>query len=264
MHTERDRGLAFAIAPETTVPTVIHLPSFVRLVRHAFPSLLEGSIGPAALFYVTLLLIGFKGALVVALVWSYAAAGRRLVLRQRIPALLVLGLGLLTARSVIAFLTNSAFLYFVQPTVGTLMVAILFLVTAVANRPFVERLAHDFCPIDEELMARPHVRRFFVRVSLLWSVVLLVNAGFVLWLLFASSLHAFLIERTLVTWALTGGGTALSILWFVRTMRTSGISVRFGGTPAPSIPSSAAQPLAAAEPLGVVGALAAGDPGQGG
>jgi uncharacterized membrane protein len=203
----------------------------VRLVRHALPSLLEGSIGPAALFYVTLLLIGFRGALIVALVWSYAAAGRRVVRRQRLPGLLVLGLGLLTARSVIAFLTNSAFLYFVQPTAGTLIVAVLFLVTALANRPFIERLAHDFCPLDEELMARPHVRRFFVRLSFLWSVVLLVNAGFVLWLLVASSLHAFVIERTLVTWTLTGGGIALSILWFMGTMRRSGISVRFGGTP---------------------------------
>jgi uncharacterized membrane protein len=219
-------------------------------VRHALPSLLEGSIGPAALFYVTLLLIGFRGALIVALVWSYAAAGRRLVRRQRVPALLVLGLGLLTARSVIAFLTNSAFLYFVQPTAGTLMVAILFLVTALANRPFIERLAHDFCPLDEELMARPHVRRFFVRLSFLWSVVLLVNAGFVLWLLVASSLHAFVIERTLVTWTLTGCGIALSTLWFMRTMRRSGISVRFGGTP--DVARRLAQPLAV------------GDPGQGG
>jgi uncharacterized membrane protein len=195
-------------------------------------------------------LIGFRGALIVALVWSYAAAGRRLVRRQRVPALLVLGLGLLTARSVIAFLTNSAFLYFVQPTAGALMVAILFLVTALANRPFIERLAHDFCPLDEELMARPHVRRFFVRLSFLWSVVLLVNAGFVLWLLVASSLHAFVIERTLVTWTLTGCGIALSTLWFMRTMRRSGISVRFGGTP--DVARRLAQPLAV------------GDPGQGG
>ncbi len=147
--------------------------------------------------------------------------------------MLALGLGLLTARSVISFLTNSAFLYFAQPTVGTIIVAVLFLTTAVFNRPIVERLAHDFCPLDQEVMGRPHVRRFFVRVSFLWSVVLLVNAGFVLWLLVASSLHAFVIERTAVTWALTGGGIAFSTLWFVRMMRKAGVTVRFGAFTTP-------------------------------
>ena len=58
--------------------------------------------------------------------------------------------------------------------------------------------------------------------------MLLVNAGFVLWLLVASSLHAFVIERTAVTWALTGGGIAFSTLWFVRMMRKAGVTVRFG------------------------------------
>ncbi len=213
------------------------------MVRHALPSLVEGSIGPAVLFYVTLSFVGFRGALIFALVWAYAAAGRRLIRRERIPALLALGLGLLTVRSAISFLTKSAFLYFVQPTAGTVIVAILFLVTAVADRPLVERLAHDFCPLDKELMGRPHVRRFFVRVSFLWSLVLLVNSGFVLWLLLASSLHAFVIERTLVTWVLMGGGIVLSTLWFVKTMRRAGIAVRFGAIGAPE-PASAGDALA--------------------
>jgi uncharacterized membrane protein len=198
----------------------------------------EGSIGPAVLFYVTLSFVGFRGALVFALAWAYAAAGRRLVRREPIPALLALGLGLLTVRSAISFLTKSAFLYFVQPTAGTIIVAMLFLVTAVVGRPLVERLAHDFCPLDGELMGRPHVRRFFVRVSFLWAVVLLVNSGFVLWLLVASSLHAFVIERTLVTWVLMGGGIVLSTFWFVRTMRRAGISVRFGAIGASELASA--------------------------
>lgn len=180
------------------------------------------------LFYVTLSFVGFRGALIFALVWSYAAAGRRLLRHERIPAILALGLGLLTVRSVVSFVTKSAFLYFAQPTAGTIIVAIVFFVTALANRPLVERLAHDFCPLDQELMSHPHVRRFFVRVSLLWAVVLLVNSGFVLWLLVASSLHAFVIERTVVTWVLMGGGIVFSTLWFVRTMRRAGIVVRFG------------------------------------
>ena len=158
------------------------------------------------------------------------AAG--LVRRQPVPALLALGLCLLTARSIVAFFTKSAFLYFAQPTVGTLIVAILFFVTALSGRPLVERLAHDFCPLDNHLMGRPVVRRFFFQVSFLWSVVLLANSGFVLWLLVTSSLHAFVIERTMVTWISMGGGIAVSTWWFVRAMRQAGITVRFGAPPA--------------------------------
>ena len=69
-------------------------------------------------------------------------------------------------------------------------------------------------------------------------LVLLVNSGFVLWLLLASSLHAFVIERTLVTWVLMGGGIVLSTLWFVRTMRRAGIAVRFGAIGASELASA--------------------------
>jgi uncharacterized membrane protein len=212
---------------------VLHLPSVKHLASHALPTLVESSLGPAVLFYVMLSLVGFRGALIAALVWSYAAAGRRILRRERIPALLALGLGLLTARSIIAFFTKSAFLYFAQPTAGTIFVALLFFGTAIAGRPLVERLAHDFCPLDEALTAQPLVRRFFLRVSYLWAVVLLVNSGFVLWLLVASSLHAFVIERTLVTWVLMGGGIVFSTVWFVRTMRRGGITVKFGAAHTP-------------------------------
>lgn len=207
----------------------LHLPSPRQFARHALPSVLESTIVPGVLFYIVLVLAGFKGALIAALAWSYLAAGRRAVRRERLPALLVLGIVLLTARTAIAFATGSAFLYFVQPMAGTAVVAVLFAVSAVAGRPLVERLAHDFCPLDPELMARPFVRRFFLRLSVLWSIVLLTNAGFVLWLLLETSVRAFVLEKTVVSWTLTAGGIALSTLWFRRIMRGQGIAVRFSG-----------------------------------
>ncbi len=83
------------------------------------------------------------------------------------------------------------------------VVAALFLVSVVARRPLAERLAHDFCPLDPDVLVRPFVRRFFLRVSLLWGAVLATQAGFVLWLLLVSSLRAFVVERQLVNSVLT-------------------------------------------------------------
>jgi hypothetical protein len=223
------------------------LPSLRAVVRHALPPLLESTIVPGALFYLVLLLDGFHGALIAAMVWSFLALGRRLVGGHKVPAVLVLSVVLVSARTVVAYVTGSAFLYFVQPTASTFLVAVLFLVTAVARRPIIERLARDFCPLDPEMFAKPFVRRFFLRLSMLWFVVLATQAGFVMWLLLASSVRTFVVERSLVSAVLTVGGIVLSTLWFVRVMRSAGLTVRFSGalaavTAGPSTPMPAAPP----------------------
>jgi hypothetical protein len=218
---------------------VLHLPSPRAFARHALPSLIESTIGPAALFYIVLVASGFRGALIAALAWSFLAAIRRVIRRQRVPGMLLLGLFLVSLRTAIAYATGSAFIYFVQPTAATFMVAVVFLVTAMAGRPFVQRLAHDFCPFDPELMKHDFLHRFFLRVSLLWAAVLTTNAGFVMFLLLRTSLRAFVIERTVVSTVLTVGGVILSVIWFVRSMHQHGIAVRFSGAlhlaPVPAI-----------------------------
>ena len=210
----------------------IHLPSPVGFARHALPSLVESTIGPAVLFYLVLTLVGFRGALIAALGWSYLAAGRRMVRRQRMPGMLVLGVVLLTLRTAVSFATGSAFLYFVQPSIGTFAVAVLFVVTAALRRPLIERLAHDFCPLDAELMARPHVRSFFLRISVLWALVLLTNVGIGLFLLLETSLRAFVVERTALSVGLIAAGAVVSAVWFVRTMARVGVSVRWASVKA--------------------------------
>jgi len=205
------------------------LPSLRAVVHHALPALLDSTIVPGALFYLVLVLDGFRGALIAALAWSLLALVRRLVRGQKVPAVLVLSVVLVSARTVVAYVTGSAFLYFVQPTASTFLVAVLFLVTAVARRPIIERLAHDFCPLDPEMFARPFVRRFFLRLSLLWFVVLATQAGFIMWLLLESSVRTFVLERSLVSAVLTVGGITLSTLWFVRIMRGAGLTVAFSG-----------------------------------
>lgn len=203
-------------------------------LRHSLPALVEGVVGPFALFYLVLVLAGFRGALIAGLAWSYLALGRRLLRHERPPGTLVLAVVTLTARTIVSFVTGSAFVYFAQPTLTTAAIGLVFLGSAALRRPVIERLAGDFCPLDPTMLARPPVRRFFLQLSVLWSAVLLANAGVVLWLLLTSSLRAFLLERTVFTWALTVVAIVVSVLWFVRTMRRTGIHVRFGG-PAPAV-----------------------------
>jgi hypothetical protein len=208
--------------------TTVHMPQPRAAVRHAVPIVFEGMIAPMAIFYTMLVIAGFRGAILAALAWSYAAVIRRVVRGERISTLLILGSVLVTLRTIVAFVTGSSFVYFVQPLAGTVVIAVVLLASAVIRRPFTQRFAHDFCPLDSELLAQPRVQQFFVRISLVWAAVLLVNSGTVLWLLMSSSLKAFVLERTAVTWSLTAGAIFCSIYGFTMTMRRSGHTIQWG------------------------------------
>ena len=220
--------------PDEAGASILHLPSPRAVVRHALPPLLESTIGPGVLFYVVLVTAGFRGALIAALAWAVLAAVRRVVKREKLPVILVLSLAMLAGRTAVAYATGSAFLYFVQPTASTFLMGVLFVLSVAARRPLAERLAHDFCPLDPDMMRRPIVRKFFLRVSLLWGVVLAMQAGFVLWLLLQASLGAFVVERQVVNSVLTAIGVVVSVVWFVRVMRREGFAVRFTRALAPS------------------------------
>ena len=207
--------------------SLLTMPVPRAAIRHAIPLVIEGVLGPLAVFYVTLLLAGFRGALIAALGWSYLALGRRLCKGERISMLLLFGIILITVRTVIALVTGSAFAYFAQPTAGTVVISLVLFGSAILGRPFTQRFAHDFCPIDPEIMKRPLVRQFFVRISVMWATVLMLNAGLVFWLLLSTSLRSFVIERSVITYGLTAVAIFFSITRFVAMMRRDNIRVEW-------------------------------------
>jgi intracellular septation protein A len=197
------------------------IPRLTALARHATPHILEATLIPLALFYGGLQLVGLWGALIAALLWSYSSLLRRLLMRRRVPGMLLLGIVGLTARTGLALATGSAFLYFLQPTLGTGLVATIFIGSTVLGRPLAMKLANDFMPLPDSLLAHAGVRRFFHRISLLWAGVFLANAGISLWLLVSQSLATFLWTRTLASAVLTVGAVAISTMAFRRCVTSS-------------------------------------------
>ena len=197
------------------------IPRLAALARHATPHVLEATLIPLALFYGGLQLLGLWAALLAALIWSYTSLLRRIVTRKPVPGMLVLGIVGLTARTGLALVTGSAFLYFLQPTLGTVLVASVFVGSVLLGRPLAMRLAVDFMPLPEALLAHHRVRRFFLRISLLWAAVFMANAGISLWLLVSQSLATFLWTRTVASVVLTGGAIAISTWAFRRCVRTA-------------------------------------------
>jgi uncharacterized membrane protein len=205
------------------VQPAIHLPPIRTLARRSLPHVLEGTLVPVALFYGSLRLIGPTGALAAALIWSYAALLRRLLLRRRVPGLLLLGTIALTVRTAISLATGSLFVYFLQPTIGTVAMAVAFLLSLPTGRPLAERLAADFMPLPPALLAHPVTRRLFSRITLLWAFVLLANAAVTLALLLTEEVATFVLTRTLASFLLTGGAIVGSTVWFRRSLRRHGL-----------------------------------------
>jgi intracellular septation protein A len=197
------------------------------MAHHALPQLLESTIAPAALFYVILSVLDLRGALLATLAWTYLALGRRLLTGRHLPGMLVIASVLLTVRTVAALATGSGFVYFLQPTVGTFLLAAAFLISVPAGKPLAERLAKDFCPLDPSLFKRPYVQRFFLRISLLWTVVFVTNAALGLWFLLTQSLGNFVLLKTSVTTTVIAAAIAVSALWFRQTLRGEGLALRY-------------------------------------
>jgi hypothetical protein len=198
------------------------IPRLRVLARHALPHIIESTLIPLGLFLLFLQLVGVWGAVLVGLVWTYGAVIRRLLTGRRVPGILMLSVVTVTARTVVSFATHSVVIYFLQPTLGQILVASAFLISVPLGQPLAQRLAHDFVPLPAWLMAEDHIGKFFKRVSLLWAFVGLTNASIALWLLFSQSVGTFVVARTGVSWVLTAGAIGLSTLWFHRLMAQHG------------------------------------------
>jgi len=199
------------------------IPRLSVLARHALPNVIEGTLIPVGLFLLMLQLLGVWGAMLVGLGWSYTAVARRLLSGRRVPGIMILSAVTLTARSLLAISTGSVFIYFLQPTLGTALVAGAFLVSVPLGRPLAQRLAADFCPIPAHVMANSHVRQFFLRISLLWAVTGFLNAAVALWLQVSQSVGTFVLTKSIVSAMLTCTAICVSTVWFKRSMTRHGV-----------------------------------------
>ena len=205
-------------------PGTFSFPKLRTMARHALPHVVEGTIIPIGLFYLALWLTGFWGAVAASLAFSWAAIGFRLATRRPIPGLLMVGSMGLTVRAAIAVLNSSEFVYFLQPTLGTFALAAAFLLSVPAGKPLAARLAADFLPMPDWFGAHPAIRRFFVRITILWAGVQLANAALALWLLLNEPVTVFLALKTGLTTVTMGGAIVVSTLWFRVVVRRHGLA----------------------------------------
>jgi Protein of unknown function (DUF3159) len=172
------------------------IPDLRAAVRHALPNVVEAKVIPIVLFVALLEVAGNRPALLAALAWALAALAYRAATRRALSGLVVLAAVTLAARTVAAVATGSMFVYFLQPMVTTVFVGVAFLVSVLLGAPLAQRLATDLLPFDEGTISHPVVRKFFVRLSLLWACTSMLNASVTLWLLVSQSTATFLVVKS--------------------------------------------------------------------
>jgi uncharacterized membrane protein len=213
---------------------VLHMPGWRPILRRLGTTLVTASLVPMSVFYVSMSLFGLRIAALAAVGLCYSGLLITLARGKPVLAAGLVTAGLLSLRAVVMFFTGSALIYFLQPVAGTLAVATVIGATALAGRPALDRLAHEFCPFPAELSVRLRQQRFFSRLSAVWAVTYLINAVGTIWLLRSMSVGGFVVLKSVLGPALTIAAVAASLLYFHLTMRNQDVHIRWRQRAAPA------------------------------
>lgn len=189
------------------------------VARRLLPHLVEATLVPTVLFYLSFLILGPVAAYLSALAWSSWAIGRRVVRGVPVPAILVLAAVGLTIRTSFALASGSTFVYFFQPVLGKVALSGVLLLSVAQGRPLIGRFARDFCTIAPDIEARPGIIRLFRHLTYLWAGVNVAAAAVSLLLLLTLPVSAFLAVKPFVGWVITSAGIGLTVSASVHVAR---------------------------------------------
>jgi hypothetical protein len=225
--------------PSARPPELSRRAAVLAVARRGGPHLLEATFVPAVLFYCCLVWGSLPLAYVTTLGWMYGSVVRRLVRRQMVPIILVLGVVGITVRTAMAVASGSTFVYFVQPILGTIATAGVFLLSLVYGRPLIGRLAIDFWPITPEMADNPRVISLFKGLTVLWAGINLVTAATTFTLLMYLPVATFVAAKQASGLAITTTGIAVTVCWSHRIACREGVLRSPGRRSAPiAIPTA--------------------------
>lgn len=180
-------------------------------------------VTPAILLWVMLAIFNVATAVIVALAWMVGAMIWRWATKRSVSGLLLLTLGVMTARTAFTLVTGNSFVYFVQPVFADVAVGTLFLVSLCSERPIIARLAPDFFPMDATVTEQPQVRSLFRRLTLMWGLVILAKASITLWLLETLSTANFALIKGGAIITLTLTAAVVTLVWCLVVDRQHGV-----------------------------------------
>ena len=204
---------------------VLEISGLRATLGRAARLLLEAVVVPTVLLAVLLHVIGTTRSILVAVGWCLCAIGFRWLVDRRLPGTLLLGSAAIAARAAFALLSGSVLVYLLQPVLGSVVMAVLFLGSAAFGRPITLRLARDFVHVPAHILARRGVRRMFTEVAVIWGVSRLLDVAMNLGFLHRG-VDAGLWARGLLSPLLTVLAVAVCTAWGWRSLRRNGIRIK--------------------------------------
>jgi len=208
-------------------PADLQLPAPARLALTAGWNLAESLALPVGAYIVGDRLGGQGAGMAAATVVTWLTAAARKMITGTVPGLLMISGLVLTLQTVLVVATGSVLLFLLQFPVANLALCILFARTAPTGRPLVAQLAAEVVALRQS-GSHPSLDRFFRGTTWLWAGIFAASTIGLAVLLVTEPTTVFLLLSTVVTVAGVVVGTFLSVLWFVRVMRRSGLRVCFG------------------------------------
>lgn len=211
---------------------VIEIGAVRPALLKALRLFVETVLVPTALLYLLLHTVGLMAALSAVLGWCVLTVAIRWIGGRHLPGTLLVCAGMLCARATVALILSSALVYLLQPVVGSIFMATLFLGSALAGRPITMRLARDFIALPVHLLHHRGMRRVFTQTAALWGAGRLLDAGMSLGFLHLG-FDLGLLSRGLFSGLLTALMIVLCVAWGVRCLRRlPDVTFRFGLAPA--------------------------------
>ncbi len=213
---------------------VIHIGALRPAMLRAGRLFAETVLIPTALLVVLLNTVGLVAGLSAVLGWCVVTVTVRWIRGRHLPGTLLLCAGSLCTRAIVAMVLSSALVYLIQPVIGSIFMALLFLGSALLGRPITMRLARDFIALPVQLLHHPGVRRVFTQTAALWGAGRLIDAGMNFGAL-RFGITAGLLSRGLLSGVLTALMIVVCAAWGARSLRRlPDIKFRFGRPPTPA------------------------------
>jgi hypothetical protein len=219
-----------AVADPASLDGQLELPRLRRLVLCVGVSLGESLGLPVAGYVAGMALGGQTAAMLTATAVLWLTMVVRKVVTRTVPGLLIISALVLTLQTVVVVGTGSELFFLLQFPLANLALCVLFARTAPTRKPIVAQLAAEVVAFRQPSAGHVGLDTFFRDATWLWAGIFAATTVGLGVLMFSESVSMFLVLTT----ALTAGGVvvgiALSVLWFIRALRRSGLSVRLAQT----------------------------------
>jgi hypothetical protein len=185
---------------------------------------------PAAGYVIGMLLGGQSAAMLTATAVVWLTVVARKVMTRSVPGLLIISALVLTLQAALVVGTGSQLFFLLQFPLANLALCVLFARTAPTRDPLVARLAAEVVAFRQPGAGHAGLDAFFRDATWLWAGIFAATTVGLAVAVVSESASMFLVLTAAVTAGGVVVGIGLSVVWFIRALRRSGLRVRLAPT----------------------------------